>query len=202
MAADLAFWRMLLLEAALVYLSPVGGLFSPLRDEIERRRLAWLTEPGLWALFVVDSLIVAWLFKRWAGMPLVSSAAATETFVTAVLGLLLVGVVGGGEFVRGVLNTASRRFTAEASGSYQGINNGQIIGYLERLLLIPAVALGGLQAVGFLIGAKGLARFNELRGDDAADRAEYFLIGTLTSVLVGGAVGLLLPLLYVRYLVR
>jgi hypothetical protein len=68
-------------------------------------------------------------------------------------------------------------------------NRGQVIGNLERYLLLLAVVLGTYTALGFLVAAKGLIRIEKLK-----DRvfAEYFLIGTLSSVAVALVLGLLL----------
>jgi hypothetical protein len=68
---------------------------------------------------------------------------------------------------------------------------GEVIGILERLLTLALVLAGGLTAVGFAITAKAAARYPQFK-DPAF--AEYFLIGTLSSVglatLAGLAVGL------------
>jgi len=47
------------------------------------------------------------------------------------------------------------------------------------------------EAVGFLLAAKALARYPEIKDDTRGHFAEYFLLGTLTSVglaLVGGLI--------------
>jgi hypothetical protein len=78
---------------------------------------------------------------------------------------------------------------------------GQVIGMLERSLIFLFVLLGSEAAVGFLIAAKSIFRFGELR--DARNRmeAEYIIIGTLASFtwgilgswLTGYALGALAP---------
>jgi hypothetical protein len=69
------------------------------------------------------------------------------------------------------------------------INRGRLIGNLERLVLTIVVAAGSYAALAFLVAAKGLIRSEDLR-----DRgfAEYFLIGSLASVLVALCAGLLM----------
>ncbi len=70
---------------------------------------------------------------------------------------------------------------------------GRTIGVLERLLLYTLVLLGQWSALGFVVAAKSIARFREL---DSKRFADYYLIGTLTSLLVAIATGIV-----VRYLV-
>ena len=66
---------------------------------------------------------------------------------------------------------------------------GRLIGNLERLLLIVIVVAGSYPSLGFLAAAKGLIRSKDLEN---RDWAEYFLVGSLTSVLVAIAAGLLI----------
>lgn len=52
------------------------------------------------------------------------------------------------------------------------------IGIMERLILITLVAVDAVSAIGFVLAAKSLARYQEL---NKRDFAEYYLVGTLTS---------------------
>jgi len=71
---------------------------------------------------------------------------------------------------------------------------GAVIGFLERALVLTFVLLNQYTAIGLILTAKSIARYKEL---DNRRFAEYFLIGTLSSVLfailVGVAVKWLLP---------
>jgi hypothetical protein len=69
------------------------------------------------------------------------------------------------------------------------VKRGRLIGNLERLLLTLVVAAGSYAALAFLIAAKGLIRSNELQDREFA---EYFLIGSLSSVLVSLCAGIAL----------
>jgi len=69
------------------------------------------------------------------------------------------------------------------------INRGRLIGNLERLVLTIVVAAGSYAALAFLVAAKGLIRSEDLHDRDFA---EYFLIGSLASVLVALCAGLLM----------
>ena len=58
---------------------------------------------------------------------------------------------------------------------------GAIIGNLERILSAIFLALNQIAAIGFIYTAKSIARFKEI--DDNKGFAEYYLIGTLFSIL-------------------
>jgi hypothetical protein len=66
---------------------------------------------------------------------------------------------------------------------------GELIGILERLLILTFVIAQNYEAVAFAVAAKSIARFSAL---DDKDFAEYYLIGTLLSVIVAVAVGLII----------
>lgn len=65
---------------------------------------------------------------------------------------------------------------------------GATIGVLERLLIVTFILTANHAAVGFVIAAKTLARFKQL---DDREFAEYYLLGTLGSVSIAVATGLL-----------
>lgn len=68
-------------------------------------------------------------------------------------------------------------------------NAGLYIGILERIFTYVAVLMGSLTIIGFLLAAKSLFRFGDLRKAD--DRTlTYFFIGTLLSFLVAFLIGL------------
>lgn len=58
---------------------------------------------------------------------------------------------------------------------------GELIGKLERLLIFFFVVIGNITVVGFLIAAKSIFRFGELKDSENRKQAEYILIGTLYS---------------------
>jgi len=60
-------------------------------------------------------------------------------------------------------------------------NIGFAIGILERLIILTLGLAGHIEAIGFIIAAKSLARFRQLSNKEFAEK---YLIGTLTSVLI------------------
>ena len=70
-------------------------------------------------------------------------------------------------------NYRSKTITVEGAGS--------LIGFFERVFTVIFVYLGQYSALGFVMAAKSLARFKLLSEDQSF--AEYYLIGTLYSIL-------------------
>lgn len=61
------------------------------------------------------------------------------------------------------------------------IKSGYLIGVLERIIILTLGLNGQLGAIGFVLAAKSLARFNQLNDKSFAEK---YLIGTLLSVAI------------------
>lgn len=68
---------------------------------------------------------------------------------------------------------------------------GKWIGIFERILVLTFVVSNHFEGIGFLIAAKSVIRFNDIKGSDARKEAEYVLIGTLMSFSASIIVGLI-----------
>ena len=72
---------------------------------------------------------------------------------------------------------------------------GKWIGIFERILVLTFVLNNHFEGIGFLIAAKSILRFNDIKGDSMRKEAEYVLIGTLMSFAASIAVGIITNLL-------
>lgn len=160
---------------------------------------------------VVLSLTAAKVTYHAAVWPQLSGP-GREFFLKTLLmaaGLLLAGKAGGiliELWVRPLLfgmNRENRKIAGEAapagnptvgSKSFsppcpRGLPNaGRIIGQMERLLIFMLVFAGEPGGIGFLVAAKSVFRFGELKEPSNRMEAEYILIGTLISFVYGIAV--------------
>ncbi len=64
-------------------------------------------------------------------------------------------------------------------------NGGRIIGQWERALIFVLVLAGYPGGIGWLIAAKSIFRFGELKDPEQRMEAEYIIIGTLMSFVLG-----------------
>jgi hypothetical protein len=144
--------------------------------------LVWLAGEAVAAAVVVG---VAWVVLRDVSVNLVPAAvsAAPEDVrrvaLAAILGWSLIVIDGpvGMRLVGRLLPPESQK----VSGGVDPERMGATIGVLERLLVVALTPSGGPAAVGFVVAAKTLARFKELRKKRIADR---YLLGTMASVTV------------------
>lgn len=116
-------------------------------------------------------------------------------FTGAALGLaaFVFNLEGGGLLVGGLLESYSLEDTSEDSeGRASSPKMGRVIGILERFLVLTLVLVDQWGALGLILAAKSLARFKDL---DHREFSEYYLIGTLTSVLIAVLSGMLVKIL-------
>lgn len=75
---------------------------------------------------------------------------------------------------------------------------GNYIGILERLLVVCFILTGHFEAIGFLLAAKSIFRFGDLK--EARDRklTEYVMIGTLISFGTAIIVGLVIQMILLQ----
>jgi len=59
---------------------------------------------------------------------------------------------------------------------------GAVIGILERCIILLLLSVGQYSAIGFVLTAKSIARYNKIAEDPAF--SEYYLLGTLLSVML------------------
>ncbi|MBI9033927.1 MAG: DUF3307 domain-containing protein [Bacteroidales bacterium] len=71
-------------------------------------------------------------------------------------------------------------------------NAGKWIGIIERILIFTFVIIGKYEIVGFLIAAKSVFRFSEIKSAQDKKITEYILIGTLISFSVAIFTGLII----------
>ncbi|HMJ59751.1 MAG TPA: hypothetical protein VK467_11475 [Gemmatimonadales bacterium] len=110
---------------------------------------------------------------------------AVGLFATGYLYVCIRGIV----LVRSVLELPAlqmRRDDDRNAGAIE-IARGRTIGSLERAIALTLVLLGQYAALGLIVAAKSVARFKAL---EDREFAEYFLIGTLASLLLALAGGL------------
>lgn len=192
-AWEVSAWNLLLALVVAATSSASFGLRSHMTD---RGRLAELEIFGVLALAVAAAPIIWWgdleVKFPFLRLPLTPEHLLLASITS--LGFVL-GVFQAGNVVQGVLQKGHIRRARDGGGRPEGgtaklqLRHGRLIGYLERIILILLVIKGSYEGLGFLIAAKGLIRAEELKTREVA---EYFLVGTLASVVCALAVGIAL----------
>ncbi len=96
-------------------------------------------------------------------------------------------VFGGGYLIRFIIKSLEKGVLPHRSEQVE--NAGLYIGWIERFLVITAIAMQSPALVGLILTGKSIARFPEFK---ETRFAEYFLIGTLLSISMATLGGILL----------
>lgn len=160
--------------------------FIKLQFQKSKTRVKWFLVDQMMHLIVIAFVSFIWNenISSWnAFIGAVSEVfASTATFskyswlfVTALLFLTKPASI----LIKNIISLWSPESKSDKDNSLQ--NAGNIIGILERLFVFYFVVNGNYDAIGFLLAAKSIFRFGDLK--EAKDRklTEYVLIGTLLS---------------------
>lgn len=113
----------------------------------------------------------------------VTSLAEDRDLVLVAAGALFAVFVGGA-----LIGHLLHPFASKVDSAPRGMEDaGRYIGWLERSLLYALILVGAPEAGALVIAAKSVARFPSFTREDFA---EYYLIGSLLSLLVVLATGL------------
>lgn len=148
---------------------------------------------AIWGAGEAAQFVVGDAASLWAGWWAVALALAGGGAATVWLGADLVGIVMAPyyeelrEHPPAILTDAEPPAADRAGGPspeevVDGFKDGgRLIGQLERLLAFAFILAGAPSAIGFLVAAKSLFRFGEIKDSSSRKVAEYVIIGTLLS---------------------
>jgi hypothetical protein len=176
----------LLLLPILVGLALAHGAIDAVKVVLEGR-----SPDSLEALLLDQELHVLTLLGAWSawlflgGRGWLSSSPGWEEPVTRVAVLVALYVFnarGGAVIVSRLLKRFDLpRPETEEQTPPDDVARGWSIGIAERLLAVTLILVGQWSALGLIIAAKSIARFKDL---EKRPFSEYYLIGTLSSVLI------------------
>ncbi len=152
-------------------------------------KLRWFLLDQALHLLVLGALWLAWIgtaapllgLATWLLSPQVLGVAVAYLTVTRPFSFAIAMVM--------------RRWSHEIEDKDTLARAGARIGMLERVLVLTLVLLDQLTAVGFLLAAKSVLRYGDLRESQDRKLTEYVLLGTLLSVASTLILGLTLRLL-------
>jgi hypothetical protein len=164
---------------------------------ISRVLLFTITSQALQARLLIQTvqlvvLLLIWLTctDLWRAIPRWLAVNLSDQILLIVLAYLLVFTP-----TSRLIGALLKPWQANLSSSDSLVNGGALVGNLERGLILSFVLLNQWETVGFLLTAKSILRFNELRGSDHQQRSEYVLLGTLLSFAASVGIGLAAQLL-------
>ncbi|MCO5247460.1 MAG: DUF3307 domain-containing protein [Chitinophagales bacterium] len=138
------------------------------------------------ALHII-SILVLWIvffnpalnFTAWYDNTSLWIYAAALLFITVVSGIIM----------RELMYNWSKALN---DGNDESLSNaGKYIGMLERIFVFIFVVTGNWEGIGFLLAAKSVFRFGDLKESKDRKLTEYILIGTLLSFGIAVGIGML-----------
>ncbi|SFU94531.1 DUF3307 domain-containing protein [Halomonas korlensis] len=151
-------------------------LIDVAKAHVNPQQLRWFLLDQALHLLVIVTLWLSWIASGqplvvatvWLMTPQILGLATAYLLVTRPMSIAIALVM--------------RRWNHQLEDTGTLADAGARIGMLERFLVLTLVLLDQLIAVGFLLAAKSVLRFGDLR--EAQDRklTEYVLLGTLLSV--------------------
>jgi hypothetical protein len=138
-------------------------------------------------LLLMSGLLAIYAFTDEARIPDLSILQATKFWIT--INALVILIWPAGKLIAVIME----RWYAEIqdTDSMSLRKAGTYIGILERLFVFTFVVTGHWDAIGFLVAAKSVFRFGDLKESKDRKMTEYILIGTLLSLEIALATGML-----------
>lgn len=167
----------------------IDGVKNRFGGQSGRELILFGADQVLHLVVIVGGWIGLLLTAGVPDMPFASDVQRSFVMKTAIVASGFVFVVNGGSgIVEGVLEPLRQQFdSGEDAAGLEG--SGRKIGILERILALVLILLEQWAAMVLLVAVKSIARFEELK---VRRFAEYYLVGTLSSLIVAVATGLLL----------
>lgn len=155
--------------------------------------IAYLKQILLYALVTILAFIILFILEDSSGLTIIIERNQTNTLYVNVrnYGLILLLL---GKPVNLLIRLLSTRFDPKEELTESGIKGaGAMIGNLERMLIFIALLFGETITVVAILSIKAFARYKKIVEDPAF--AEYFVIGTMLSILATLAAYLLFQFL-------
>jgi hypothetical protein len=144
--------------------------------------------------FVIDQFLhmlviaVLWIWVSNISYAVLASQILYNTQFWLVLSAILVLSKPAGIFIG--IATGKWRNQIDTSKKEILINAGKWIGIIERILILTFILIAQFEAVGFLLAAKSIFRFGDLKETTEKNQTEYLIIGTLLSFGIAVIIGI------------
>ena len=159
----------------------IDGLKLVIQKENNKRQ--WFFIDQLLHLLII---IIIWYY--WQDIPITLGSLVSEQrliYLTAIVAITIPASVGIKIFI-------SKWAPDTRDPENESLQNaGKYIGIFERLFVLAFVLTGHWEAIGFLIAAKSVFRFGDLKDSKDRKLTEYILIGTLLSFGIALVIGII-----------
>lgn len=134
----------------------------------------------------IGSLILIWWYFEIPDLDLFTGI-TNDTILIYVIAIILI-TSASSVLIQTLMSTWASELVEPNSGSLK--NAGKFIGILERLFVFTFVVTGNWTTIGYLLAAKSVFRFGDLRESRDRKLTEYILVGTLLSFGIAISIGM------------
>lgn len=154
-------------------------------------KLSWQTEKTKVIWFIIDQLLhllaITSIYFLYMNPSIdLTKLLLPQSWIYATALLLLTSV--SGITIQNLLANWSKKLDDGNNTSLK--NAGKYIGILERLFVFLFVVTSNWEPIGYLLAAKSIFRFGDLKKSKDRKLTEYILIGTLLSFAIAMGIGL------------
>lgn len=164
---DFIKWALLIAAAHLTI-----DIFKITRKKSANRSTLFFVDQGLHLL----SIYLVWVWYEESPFPFyLLNDVRVLSFITLFIFITLPTSI--------IIKVAISKWTPHTEDLYDSSlqSAGKYIGILERILIVVFILIGQWEGVGFLLAAKSIFRFGDLKESKDRKLTEYILIGTLLS---------------------
>ncbi len=165
---DFDYWKLALIIAISHYFIDLGKLYS--NSLFRNKAIPFFIDQ----LLHIIVLYVCAYYGNLIGQTMFLMALIDWHLVTAIVFVSFPSAIIMGKLLEGMSNKIELDHKSLP-------NAGKYIGIIERLFVLLFIILGRWEAIGLLITAKSVFRFNDLKESNNRKLTEYILIGTLLS---------------------
>lgn len=179
---DLGFWKAAVLLTVVHFIIDSVKSFIIQKTKIKH----WFFTDQLLHLIAIAGVVL--LYDRNSGIQFLFEM---ETKTLAIIAGFLLCTKPANVIIKFLFRSFSIETPVENTGNNEEKslpNAGKLIGITERLLALALILLGQYEAVGLIIAAKSILRFN------ATQKSEYVLVGTLLSFGIAAFAGIVINL--------
>lgn len=139
-------------------------------------------------IIVAFSHLWMWANNDWCQFEWVSNMIATHPLWVKTAIAMLLALKPANILILYILEACKTNIGTTENDDHGEFHSGELIGWLERGLILLFVVLTQYEAIGFLIAAKSILRFNE--ASSGSEKSEYVLTGTLLSLAFALCLGI------------
>lgn len=183
LSLDLGFWKAALILGVLHFFVDITKSYLHLNvvDHSLKKYLFFVDQ----IIHILILILISMAYSKWGTINFVINIPLKNI---AILTGFILCAKPGNIIIKQILSLYSISTPEDPSGDNPDKslpNAGKLIGIVERFLILVLVLAGQYTAVGFIIAAKSILRFN------SSGKNEYILVGTLLSFSLAVLIGVL-----------